>query len=163
MKRINLLFFPLHFTLYIHDLCSARGVLGKRALFVQDELIYMLIHWHVDLLASFHPQPVYLLVLMDAKENGNIKKNKKRGEKKGGGGQGTQSISTTSSVIIFALRHRPPTTHPALHPHTFCLSRRQPTCKRQLLQKKTILSDSAACRPSHRTSRGQQGFVGGSI
>lgn len=40
--------------LYIHDLCSARGVLGKRALFVRDELIYMLIHWHVDLLHSLH-------------------------------------------------------------------------------------------------------------
>lgn len=58
--------------------------MGKRALFVQDELIYMLIHWHVDLLGFFHPGPVYLLVLMDAKGNGNIKKQEKRGKKEGG-------------------------------------------------------------------------------
>lgn len=41
----------------------------------------MLIHWHVDLLGFFHPGPVYLLVLMDAKGNGNIKKREKSGKK----------------------------------------------------------------------------------
>lgn len=78
----------------------------------------MLIHWHVDLLGFFHPGPVYLLVLMDAEGNGNIKNNKKRGEKEvrveGGGRQGTQSISTTSPVIIFAIT-------PPFCPPFFCL------------------------------------------